>query len=120
MTQVRFRDLTAAQRVYICNGCGGKGHWLKPPSWLFQACCDHHDFNYWLGYREGDRERADSQFYAAMLQDAAGAPWWLRGWRRLMAWVYYKAVARYGRPFFHYGERERTLEDLEDEMRGAA
>ena len=117
MTRIRFRDLTPEERAHICNGCGGKGHWLTPPSWLFQACCDHHDFNYWLGCTEDDRAHADLQFHVAMVGDANASPWYLRWWRRRMAWLYWKAVARYGKTFFYYGPRERTREDLAREMR---
>ena len=116
MTRIRFWGLTPEERAFICNGCGGKGHWLKPPSWLFKACCDHHDFNYWLGFTEADRVRADLQFWEAMVEDANASPWWLRWWRRRMAWVYWKGVSRYGGPFFYYGPTEHTREDLEREM----
>ena len=115
----RFRDLSLEERKRICNGCGGKGHWFKPPSWLFQACCDHHDFNYWLGYREEDRARSDLQFYEAMLIDADASPWYLRWWRRRMAWAYWQAVKRWGGPFFYYGPKERTRTDLAAETDSA-
>jgi len=113
MTAVRFRDLTAAERALICNGCGGKGSWVPVPNWLFKASCDHHDFNYWLGCTEEDRRRADWQFYLAMLEDVKDAPWWRRPFARARAWLYYKAVSVFAKKFFYYAERERTREDLE-------
>ncbi len=116
MGQVRFRDLAPLERDVICNGCGPKGGWVPVPDWTFEACCDHHDFNYWLGYREADRERADEQFYRAMLRDTMRHPRWKRWWLRLMAWTYYRAVRRWGAPSFYYGRRERTREDLEKEI----
>ena len=116
MTRIRFHELTPEQRAFVCNGCGRKGGLLDPPDWMFTASCDHHDFNYWLGYRELDRAKADWQFYQAMLEDASRSPWWSRAWHKLMAWAYYKAVSYFGKAAFHYGERERTLEDLQAEM----
>lgn len=111
--KIRWRDLTAEERAAITNGCGGKGSWIDPPDWLFKASCDHHDFNYWLGCTEQDRHHADWQFYRAMLQDAAQAPWWRRPFARARAWVYYRAVRAFGRPYFHYAERMRTRADLD-------
>jgi len=96
------------------NGCGGKGHWLDPPEWLFTASCDHHDFNYWLGGDEQARLEADWQFYQAMLIDASKASWWKRPWYKLMAWAYYKAVRWFAKDYFHYADEERTLDDLKE------
>lgn len=116
MTKIRFNELSpdiieALRDVGELNGCGGKGAWLNPPDWLFEASCDHHDFNYWLGGDEAARKEADWQFYQAMLADAAAASWWKRPWYKMVAWSYYKAVRYFASSFFHYGP-ERTLEDL--------
>jgi len=117
MTKVRFRDLTPEQIDLICNGCGGKGHWLDPPDWLFTASCNHHDFNYWLGCTEENRKEADRQFYEAMLADAAAADsWWKRTWCKVMAFIYYKAVRLFAKDYFYYGPEERTLEDLQESL----
>ena len=113
MTKVRFSDLTPEQIDIICNGCQGKGHWLNPPDWIFTASYDQHDFNYWIGYTEEDRAKADWQFYQAMLYDAQQQPWYLRSWYKLMAWLYYQAVRLFATDYFYYGDGERTLEDLE-------
>jgi hypothetical protein len=110
--KIRFRDLTPTQKTIICNGCGGKGGVLNPPDFLFVASCDHHDFNYWLGFTEKHREKADVQFYEAMLIDANNGPWYKRWWLRIMARTYYCAVRKFGAKNFYYADKERTLEDL--------
>ena len=121
MTAVRYGDLTDEERALICNGCGPKGAVLDAPDWLFEASCDHHDFNYWLGHTEDDRRRADWQFYEAMLRDAhRKASFWNEWWYRLMAWTYYKAVRAFGKSAFYYGPHERTREDLNRELAGLA
>jgi len=66
-----------------------------------------HDFNYWLGYREKDRLKADNQFYAEMRKDA--------GWNPLklsIALTYYLAVRFCGWSCFYYGSKERDENDL--------
>lgn len=114
---LRWRHLTPEERGLIANGCGGKGSWVPVPDWLFRASCLRHDFNYWLGHTEQDRAKADRQFYEMMLEDVAGTPWYypkfLARWR---AWIYYKAVRRYAKPYFYYADRERTRADLDAEL----
>jgi hypothetical protein len=114
--RIRFGDLVDEEKAAICNGCGGKGGWFNPPDYRFTASCDHHDFQYWLGWREEDRAKADAQFRAAMLRDARRAPWWGRWWSQGAAWRYYWAVRICGKKHFHYGLGERTVEDLDREM----
>ncbi len=121
MTKIRFKDLTtnlkgALMEIGVLNGCGGKGHWLAPPSWIFIASCYHHDFNYWLGGDERARKEADWQFYQAMLIDASKASWWKRPWYKLMAWSYYRAVRWFAKDYFNYTDTERTLEDLQEAL----
>ena len=107
-----FSALTATQRMAICNGCGAKGGPFDPPDFLFSASCDRHDYSYWIGHTEPDRIRADYGFYLAMVRDANAAGWYGRWFFRIMAWVYYRAVRRWGAPYFHYADRPRTAEDL--------
>lgn len=101
----------------IINGCGGKGHWLDPPDWIFTASCDHHDFEYWRGGSEVHRAKSDWDFYQAMLDDVQDLySWWhpKRHWGRLHAWAYYRAVRRFGgRPESWNSERIRGRGDLE-------
>jgi hypothetical protein len=104
--KVRYRDLNTKQRAFICNGCGPKGGWVPVPEFFCHASCDHHDFNYWLGGNEGDRFKADNQFYREMRKDA--------GWNPLklsVALTYYLAVRSCGWNCFHYG-KEHDMDDL--------
>lgn len=95
------------QKNIICNGCGPKGGWVPVPDFCFHASCDHHDFNYWLGGSEADREKADHQFLQAMLIDASGDPA-----RISIAFTYWMAVRLFGAAFFHYADHERDETDL--------
>lgn len=108
---IRYRDLTETQKAMICNGCGPKGAWVPVPDFFCRASCDHHDFNYWLGYREEDRERADREFLEAMLWDAGG-----NQAKQTIAFTYWMAVRLFGAFCFHYAERERDERDLEAEL----
>jgi len=109
----RFRYLTANERAVICNGCGGKGGWFRPPQYEFGDACDHHDFNYWLGYRERDRWRADKEFRKHMNQTLKQVDnWWYRQWLHGVAWRFWTAVKIFGRGYFNYSDQERGWDDL--------
>jgi len=94
----RFRNLTDLEIRIICNGCGVKGGWFKPPDYRFKASCDQHDFNWWLGGNKQDLKRSDRAFLKAMLHDAKYTrcgtlrPWWRRCWYKGAAYRYYWAV----------------------------
>ena len=117
-TDLRWEDLTDADRALICNGCGGKGSWIRPPAFRFEASCNHHDFGYWLGGDEDDRRTCDARFFGAMVSDAALLPWWRRPAHVVLAYVYFLAVRRCGAGFFAYGP-PKTRADL-DRLRGGA
>lgn len=108
---IRYRDLSETEKRFICNGCGPKGRFVPVPEFFCHASCDHHDFNYWIGYREEDRQRADSEFYKAMRKDAGKNPI-----RHAIALTYYLAVRTFGATCFHYGDRERDWRDLVELM----
>lgn len=107
----RFRNLTEIEKKVICNGCGAKGGWFKPPNYTFTASCNRHDFSYWLGGDEGGRKRADRGFLDAMLYDAKWKsvsrwgfnlrPWWRRYWFKGAAYRYYWAVRIGGKKSFN-------------------
>jgi len=117
--KLSFRDLLDSDRAMICNGCGGKGSWIKPPDWLFKASCDHHDFEYWRGGTAADRVHADWGFYTAMIEDANRAPWWRRPFAKTRAWFYYRAVRAFASSYFHHGYQrgKRALADLRETAR---
>lgn len=118
----RMRNLNGPERAVLTNGCGGKGGWINPPDFMYTASCDHHDFNYWLGYTEADRKAADRKFYAAMIKDCRRAPWYKRPFYRAVAWLYYRAVRLCGKRFFHYRELapdEAASEEFKNNVRWA-
>ena len=112
LTRIRYKDLTQEQKDFICSGCGPKGLFIKPPDFMFLASCNHHDFNYWLGCNRWQRLKADLQFYKEMLLDAYGSRY-----HKFWAMCYYRAVRIGGMFCFHWGKRQRTLEDLEKLMK---
>jgi hypothetical protein len=106
----KYEDLTPEEKELICNGCGGKGGFVKPPHALFfAASCNHHDYGYWKGCVESDREDCDLKFYEAMIEDCKTLNWfeWLR--YRPWAYFYYKAVRMFGDKYFHYAYEKRSL-----------
>lgn len=112
----RYSNWTDEERSVICNGCGGKGMGALVPDFMFGASCDHHDANYWIGGNEGDRVKADQQFYSELVDDVYRLAFWRWPIARFLAWRYYRAVRRFGRTFFHYGH-PRGWHDLEEAMK---
>lgn len=114
MTRIRYRNLTDKQKIHICNGCGGKGSIVPIPDFIFEACCNHHDFQYWLGSTKAQRKKADRQFLTEMMVDA------LRSTRKMFyaswAMAYYYGVRIGGKKYFYHAPMQRTLEDLKREM----
>ena len=104
ITYKKFDQLTPEERKMICNGCGGKGSWIKPPHKLFfKACCDRHDYGYWKGGDEKRREYCDLKFYDAMLEDANKVSnWFSRQRYKAWAWLYFKAVRINGKKYFDF------------------
>lgn len=99
----KFRELSEAEKKLICNGCGGKGGWVKPPhGGLFKDECDHHDYNYYLGGTRRARKKADGQLYVAMrerVKTFSGLKYF-----RLLTWcyLYYIGVRTCGWKYFNY------------------
>ena len=110
---LRYKDLTDTQKQAICNGCGGKGGFINPPEFLFHASCNHHDFRYWRGCTEADRKDADDSFYKWMKVDVSESKLYLKPYYHFLAWSYYKAVRLFGKKYFNYSDKPKTLEDLE-------
>ena len=109
---LRYRDLTPEQKAEICNGCGGKGGFIDPPEFLFHASCNQHDFYYWRGGTEEDREKVDNAFYRYMQLDIANEDSRIkRIYYEVLAYLYYKAVRVFGKRYFSYG-KQKTAEDL--------
>lgn len=105
----KFRDLTRDERAFICNGCGQKGGKIKPPDFVFKDSCDHHDYNYFLGFTETHRKKADKQFYKAMRDQIKGCWWYTKPALHATAFIYYRAVRHCGKGAFHYGTEEQEF-----------
>ena len=111
---IRYKDLSAKQVSSICNGCGGKGGWVKPPRRrFFVEQCNQHDFNYFLGFIEAHRKKADKQLKKAMHQRISlyGMPWYKK---ILHPWchAYYLAVRLAGKKYFYYGKQEQEVPNI--------
>ncbi len=110
---LKFSDLTEEEVELITNGCGNKKGVIRAPSFIFLASCNHHDFNYKLGYREKDRKRADEQFYAAMKVDFKRYSGYKRVWFKIWALMYFISVRSFGSWFFNYLDHRLTREELD-------
>lgn len=105
---VKYEDLTPENKKEICNGCGGKGGFVKPPHRIFfKTSCNHHDYGYWRGCTAPDRKQADQMLYKKMIEDCStiGMVSWLR--YRPWCWLYYQAVRMFGAKFFYFGDKKR-------------
>jgi len=111
---MKFEDLSEKQKVYICNGCGGKGGKIIPPyAIMFQSDCDHHDYGYWKGGNIWDRLKSDWKLFTNMLKDSN---YGLKIWKTLyfIGWAvcYFVGVRLAGFTFFHYGDT-RVVENYD-------
>jgi len=107
---MRYKDLTEAQRLEVCNGCGGKGGLVKPPHHhFFKEECNHHDFNYFLGFLEEHRKKADKQLLEAMYKKVQTLSWYNR--LRYYPWckLYYIGVRTSGAKYFYYSDKEQSI-----------
>lgn len=111
---LKYSDLTQVQKASICNGCGGKGSWIPVPNFLFKASCNQHDFYYWRGCTERDREAADAALYKYMNIDVeeSGKSSLVKVWYYSWAYVYYKFVRKFGSSYFYFSGTTRSAEDL--------
>jgi len=114
-----FYDLSPLDKATICNGMGPKLELLgvKVPNLVpnrfygldVSICGDIHDYGYYVGGTEKDRERVDSEFYANMVTVIKAANGgipvfssFIEGRRIKLAYIYWEAVSHFGRKFFNY------------------
>jgi hypothetical protein len=112
----KFEDLSKEQLNAICNGCGKKGGFFKPPNWFMLASCNHHDYGYWKGCTEADRLKCDETFLREMKKDVKRSNIFLRPIRYSAAYTYYFAVRKAGKSAFYYAKNPKTIEDLNQEV----
>ena len=91
------------------NGCGPEGKWyscLIPDWWPgiggFTVACDWHDYLYWVGGDESDREHADKELRRLLIWLVRKRSWFTRRRMARLARVYYYAVCVGGGKSFHY------------------
>jgi len=107
---VKFEDLTKAEKKDICNGCGGKGGWIKPPlAAFFKTDCDHHDYGYWKGNTEAHRKQCDKKLKESMKKDCDKLPWYKQPLYRPWCYLYYRGVRVVGADYFYYGKIQRSI-----------
>ncbi len=103
LLNVKYKDLTPEEHAEICNGCGGKGGWIKPPNFLFEADCNMHDFGYFRGGDEVRRMECDTKFLQAMLRDCLRVNGtFRRNFYKFWAYTYFVAVRIFGKRYFNY------------------
>lgn len=119
--EFRYRNLNEEQINFLSNGCGPQGKWYSEyiPQFCFKSACDQHDVNYWIGFTEDHRLKADKQFYAHMKRNIAKKAWYRKPILHTAAFAYYRCVRRGGKGSFHYGAKERGWKDLIDAMHNA-
>lgn len=102
-----YWKLTDEAKSEIVGGCGpgSIGDYFVPDSiWgiSVQPCCAIHDYMYYIGEKEIDRETADRVFLNNMVRvmvENTGSKWLLRLRLRTVK-VYYNAVREFGGPAF--------------------
>jgi len=107
---MKYKDLSLEQKKEICNGCGGKGGWIKPPhAAFFNTSCNRHDFSYWRGCTEENRLKADMGLYRSMITDCQSLGWFQYLRYRPWCWAYYQGVRISGKKYFYYADEKRYL-----------
>ncbi len=107
----KFEHLPQETIDQICNGCGGKGGFITPPYALFfEASCNHHDYGYWKGCTEKQREICDKKFHQAMKNDTTRLNKWKQPYFRAWAYAYYCGVRIFGKKFFYYADKQRVVQ----------
>ncbi len=113
---MKYKDLTPEQKKFVSNGCGGKGGIVKPPNFIFLASCNHHDFKFWRGHTKKDFNKANRDFYDKMLLDIESQSWYKKPHYHLWAFTYFQSVNVFGKKFFNFADKPKTLADLQMEM----
>ena len=114
--KLKYSDLTRNQKRFICNSCGNKGGYIKPPNFIFKASCNHHDFYYWRGCTKEDFKEANREFYNLMKKDIEEVEFYKKAYYHVWAFSYFKAVEFVGKKYFNFSDKQKTLEDLKKEI----
>jgi len=115
--KIPYELLTKEQKEEICNGCGGKGGWIKPPlKAFFITSCNHHDYGYWCGVTESDRKGCDDGLLVSMTKDCTSLPWYKFILYYPWCLLYYVGVRKVGNNFFYYGKVKRYPAPTQDQL----
>ena len=121
MARPSFKKLRLHQQLEFGNGIGPAWFpaWLrlfltKHVSWFFEdASWRHHDFGYFIGFREAHRSEYDWKFFKAMWQDALTQRSHCRLFAVpvacLLSLIFYASVRAFGWRSFHYSNRYRRF-----------
>ena len=116
-----WSQLTPEQQALFGNGFGPSWlpdtwrNWITDrATWFFgEASYKHHDFGYWVGYKERHRWQYDWKFFRAMLRDAGSQGWLLSPLAYTIAVIFYIAVMVAGWcGSFEYGDDYNDLETI--------
>jgi len=101
-TQAGFKSngaTMAPDSIYLTNIANGDNRYPPKPA-------DLHDYRYWMGGDEEDRQFADHEFFDYMLNIIEQKSWrMIRPLARRRALKYYEAVRLLGYKFFRYKEK---------------
>ena len=108
-----YHSSNAYERGQVCNGCGTggwKGKLVPDTIWFLNVreACDIHDWMYHEGKTQKDKEIADRVFHHNMRLIIEDGSWWkwLARLRKIRAFTYYTAVAKFGDSAF-WANKER-------------
>ena len=102
-----FNSLSSEERESICNGIGassGLSRLVPDTIWGINVGIvgDIHDYSYWLGGTDKDRETADAVFYRNLLAIVEANGGILAPLRRWRARKYYLALRVGGKAHFNF------------------
>jgi len=104
-----WRDASKAERDKFSNGCGPQSAFFSAipkgtRNFLFGldigCACDLHDWMYFHGVTPDDKADADSAFLRNMNKIIRHRGGFLMNLRLAVAWLFFKAVVRWGGKFF--------------------
>jgi len=110
-----YWELTKAEKILICNACGGRGGKLNflIPQKHFQEACNIHDYMYYIGRTQEDKREADATLLYNLDQivnQMSGIKKW---WYKKLAKTFYEAVSKFGDYYFWKGKRFEDLVERE-------
>lgn len=107
-----YRKLTKEEKKTICNGCGAKGGITVPSTFYgldISAACDIHDYMYYAGKTNADKEAADRIFLNNLNRIIeARSCCILKYLRQSRAKKYYKGVKYFGSSAFWEGKNKAS------------